>query len=370
MKKLLYITDLDEYVDHSFIAPLFKNYVKQYLIVDIVYFTEFKSDFECCDGHKFTVPSRYKNILLDELNDNDVAVDTYDYIIVRNDITLMKYIVKEQHKYKYKTGYRFSFPKRIAQTKTDIANKQMNFLSAITTKLQTNNESKIINTCDIFLPTSQSMHKEFFPNVHTKTIVFPPGIDPNMLHPNIQHKSKETRFIYIGTLDKIREFETVLEAFSVLENNDWKLTISTRDPQYALELIDKYNNLKDNIQIHNISNRAELLDLIASADVGVALLPDIPIYNTSTPIKVLDYYSSTVPCLMTNAGHSTTLFTDCHDAWFCSFNKNDIKEKLAYIITLSKTAVAEVGIKGQARLLDVRNYEKIAKELSAKLATL
>ena len=60
MQKLLYITDQDEYVDHSFIAPLFEVYLKKYLNVDIVYFTEFKSDFGIKDSHHFIVPSRYK----------------------------------------------------------------------------------------------------------------------------------------------------------------------------------------------------------------------------------------------------------------------------------------------------------------------
>lgn len=80
MKKLLYITDQDEYTDHSFIAPLFETYLKKYLTVDIVYFTEFKSDFERKDAHRFTVPTRYQNVLLDELNRNNVLIDSL-YIV-------------------------------------------------------------------------------------------------------------------------------------------------------------------------------------------------------------------------------------------------------------------------------------------------
>ena len=47
MKKLLYITDQDEYSSHNFIAPLFERYMKEHMFVDIVYFSDFKSDFEC-----------------------------------------------------------------------------------------------------------------------------------------------------------------------------------------------------------------------------------------------------------------------------------------------------------------------------------
>ncbi len=370
MKKLLYITDQDEYMDHSFMAPLFETYLNQYLTVDMVYFTEFKSDFERKGEHRFTVPTRYKNVLLDELNRNDVHIDSYAYILVRNDINIMKHVLKEKNKYQYKTGFRFTVPKRRVQIRCCIAEGENTLLDTVTDKFKTFNETKVINMCDAFLPTSQSMHEAFFPNVTTRTIICPPGIDPNMLHPNIQHEGEEKRFFYAGTLDRVREFETVLEAFSKVPSDSWTLSISTRDPKYALELVRKYKNLEKNIEIHNAKNRDELLDLIAKADIGVALLPDYPVYNTSTPVKIFDYYSSAIPCIMTSSKHTDKIFTDCNDAWFCKFEQNDIKKKLEYIISLSKETIAEVGVKGQKRLLDIRNYEKIAKDLAIQLEEL
>ena len=73
---------------------------------------------------------------------------------------------------------------------------------------------------------------------------------------------------------------------------------------------------------------------------------------------------------MTNSGHTNKIFTDCDDAWFCKFETNDIKEKLDYIISLSKASIVDVGVKGQKRLLDIKNYAKIAKELATKLEEL
>ena len=370
LKKLLYITDQDEYIDHSFITPLFERYLKKYLSVDIVYFTEFKSDFERKDAHRCTVPSRYKNVLLDELNRNDVSIKSYDYVMVRNNIDIMKHVLKEKDKYHYKTAFRLSFPKRTTKIQSDIAKGEINFFNAITDKFKTKNETKIINMCDAFLPTSKSMHEEFLPLVNTKTIICPSGIDPNILHPNIQHEGDEKRFFYAGTLDKIREFETVLEAFSKVASDSWRLSISTRDSQYALEMVRKYKNLENNIEIHTAKNKDELLDLIAKADIGVALLPNIPVYNTSTPVKILNYYSSAVPSIMTNSGHTNQIFTDCKDAWFCEFEVNDIKAKIEYIISLSKEEIADVGVKGQERLLNIRNYEKIAEDLAIQLEAL
>ncbi len=135
-------------------------------------------------------------------------------------------------------------------------------------------------------------------------------------------------------------------------------------------MIEQYKNIKKHITIYHAQTRPELLHLIAEADVGIALLPDIPIYNTSTPVKILDYYSSRIPCLMTNSEHVNTVFTDCNDAWFCKFDKEDIKEKIEYIISLTKEKMAEVGEKGQKRLLEIRNYKKISEDLAIKLEAL
>lgn len=370
MKKLLYITDQDEYVDHSFIAPLFETYLKKYMHVDIVYFTEFKSDFERKDVQRFTVPSRYKNILLPELKRNSISMEGYDFVMVRNDIDIMKHVLRYRDTYQYKALFRFSFPKRSIKISYDTAENRKKLLAQTVHRFKTRRETKIINSCDAFLPTSHAMHQSFRPKVNIPTIICPPAINPAMLHENKQHTGYEKRFVYSGTLDKVREFETVLNAFSKLKSTKWKLFISTRDIPYAQTMLENYPQIKDSIELSNAQTKEALLDLIAKADIGVALLPDIPIYNASTPVKIFDYYSSAVPCLMANAEHIDTIFTDCDDAWFCDFTQEAISQKIEYLLSLSKDEVAKVGEKGQQRLLKTRNYETIAKNIADQLEAL
>ncbi len=370
MTKLLYITDQDEYVDHSFIAPLFEVYLKKYMMIDIVYFSEFKSDFERKDEHRFTVPTRYKNVLIEELKRNDVAIESYDFVMVRNNINIMQHVLKHREKYHYKALFRFSFPKRSVKMCCDKAENKNTLLAEMMHPFKTKNETKIINQCDAFLPTSKSMHQTFLPKVNIPTILCSPAIDSAVLHENQQHTGEEKRFFYAGTLDKVREFETVLNAFSKVKKGKWTLLISTRDTLYAEEMLEGYKHIKDHIKIYNAKTKDALLDLIAKADIGVALLPDIPIYNSSTPVKIFNYYSSAVPCLMTHSSHTHTIFTDCEDAWFCDFTQRDITQKIEYLLTLSKEEVAKIGIEGQKRLLNVKNYETIAKNIADQLEAL
>ncbi len=370
MKKLLYVTDQGEYVDHGFILPLFEKYLKNYFEIDIVYFTEYKSDFERKDEHRFVVPSRYKKSLFNELKSNDIDIDQYSFVIVRNDMAILKHVLEQKVYHNYKLGFRLSFPKRRAKLKLDIARNKATFLDKLAAKFKNSSEVKVINQCDFFIPTSLGMHQEFFPDINITTFYCPAGIDPEKLHENIQHQSDETRFFYAGTLDQLRQFEVVLEGFSKVQNDLWSLTISTQDPLYANELVNTFPSLKDKVEIHNAANKDELLEFIANADVGVALVPDIPVYNTSIPVKTLDYYSSAVPTLMTNSAHANKTFEDNTDAWFCKFDTNDIAKKVESIIALSKKGKATVGQNGQNKLLELKNYKTIAENLAKELESL
>ncbi|MGM0520041.1 MAG: glycosyltransferase [Campylobacterota bacterium] len=367
MNKFLYITDQEEYKDHSFIGPLFEKYLNKHFEINIVYFSSFNSEFEIKDKNKLILPNKCRKNPIKELENNGFTLAHYDFVAIRNDTTILKEVLKERIYYDFKLAFRLSFPKRIAKLQTNEANKKVNFLDVINNKIKTFTETALINECDIFLPTSIQMKNDYFKDVRTRTFVIPSAIDPEVLTENIQHQGVEKRFFYAGTLDKLREFETVLQAFNEIGNDKYKIMISTKDPEYTKNMIEKFSVIKDNIEIYNAKTKNELLDLIAKADIGLAALPNIALFNSSTPMKILDYYSSAVPCLMTKNENNSSIFKDDDSAWMCEFTKDEIKEKLKYIISLSKDEVAQVGVNGQKRLLDVRNYERIAADFAHQL---
>lgn len=367
MSKFLYVTDQDEYTDHSFIGPLFQKYLNRHFDINTIFFSKLKYDIEIKEDGRIIIPEKFSANLLDELEKKGIEIKDYAFIVVRNNTTLLKDILKKKIKYNYKVGFRLSFPKRIAKLQTDEANNKKSFFDIINNKIQTFSEISLINECDIFLPTSFQMKNDYFKDVKTRTFVIPSAIDPDVLHDNIQHEESEKRFFYAGTLDKLREFETILEAFSNIPSENYRLMISTKDPEYLDDMLSSFPNLRNNIEICEIKNREDLLQLIAKADVGLSVLPDIALFNSSTPIKILDYYSSAVPCIMSNNANNASIFEDNVSAWFSDFTEDSIKEKLEQIIKLPKEDVALVGVNGQKRLLAVRNYERIAADLAHQL---
>jgi len=367
MEKFLYLTDQNENKEHSFIGPLFEKYLGKHYKVDIMYFSKTNENFEIKDENRFIMPLKYKNNIIDELAKNQISLGDYKYIFVRNHTAILKEVLSVKKDYNFILGYRLSFPKRIAKLQKDEANNKKSFFDVISNKLKTFSESALINQCDIFLPTSRQMRDDYLKTVKTRTFVIPSAIDPEDLKPNLQHEGNEKRFFYAGTLDKLREFETVLEAFSLVDPSKFKLMISTKDPEYANKLLDTYPSLQESIELYNTSTKAELLELISKADVGLAPLPNIVLFNSSTPMKVLDYYTSTVPCIMTKNENNESIFVDDSSAWLCDFDTESIKDKIEKIISLSKDEVAEVGVKGQNRLLEIRNNERIANDLAHQL---
>jgi glycosyltransferase involved in cell wall biosynthesis len=369
MKKFLYITDREEYTEHNFIGPLFEKYLPRFMDVDIVYFTKYKSFFEKRGG-RFIVPIHEKKDILKYLCENDVDVFKYDYVVVRNIYDILDNIIANKDTYDIKVGYRLSFPKIASKLENAKAENRANILHEIDKKVKSFTRTKMINKCDIFLPTSNSLKDLYCPDVTTKTHIVRSGIDPDKIHSKKSRGDNKIVFAYNGTINKLRDFRTVLEAFSKLEHDNWKLYISTKDKKAAYEYLSNLNLLEDKVEITEAETKDELLNLVATCDVGLSLLPDINIFNTSLHLKTVDYYTAAVPTLMTNSEKNRKTFTDKKDAWLCDFDKESILNKLNEIMETPKEKIRTMGVAGQAKLLEKRDYRKIANDLAKAMETI
>ena len=370
MKKFLYITDREEYTEHNFIGPLFEKYLPKYINVDIVYFSKYKSYFENRgDGH-FVVPLHEKKDILKFLCDNDIDVCKYDYVVVRNMYDILDNILTSRDTYNIKVGYRLSFPKIASKLEHAKAENESNILQEIDKKIKSYTRTKIINRCDIFLPTSKTLKDTYCPEVTTKTHIIRSGIDPEKIHSKISRGDNIIIFAYNGTLSKLRDFRTVLEAFSEIKYKNWKLYISTKDKKIAQEYLANLNLNKEKVEITEAETKNELLALMANCDVGLSLLPDIDLFNTSIHLKTVDYYTTAIPTLMTNSKKNRKTFTDNVNAWLCDFDKKSIINKLSEIMQTPKEKIRTMGTAGQTKLLEKRDYRKIASDLAEAMQSI
>ncbi|WP_294963067.1 glycosyltransferase [Sulfurimonas sp.] len=368
-KKILYITDLQEYTDHGTIGSLFNGYLKEYYDVNIVYFTKFKNSFQH-KGTDYVVPQQYRKEICSYIEGKGVDLSSYDYVFVRNKPDILKDVLCSRGQYGYKVGYRLSFPKNEETFEAHKANNSAGMIETAKNYFTKNSKKHLLSQCDIFMPTSKDMEDIFYADTGVKSYPLPAGLDPARITSHKESEGSKRHFIYVGTLDSLREFEEVLIAFTKVKSDNWHLNISTLDSEFARNVMKRYTSIEDKVSIIRADSYDELIQQVDACDVGIAMLPNVPIYSTSIPAKTMDYYTCAIPSLLTDNVKNRNIFSD-EDAILCNFKNQEIALKLEEIIAMSQDDIVKMGHAGQEKLLShKRNYKIMAKELKEELESL
>lgn len=370
MKRLLYITDQEEYTDHGAIGPLFHGFLKNHMDVNIVYFTRFKDSFQL-KGDDFIVPMKFQGELFCYLEAKGIDINVYDFVFVRNLYDVLKKVLDARSQYRYKVGFRVSVPRTTQVYEAQKLANQGGLISELKKSFANYKTNKLINQCDLFMPMSLRMKDLFYPDVTTKMHILPPGLDPNRIQPYKHTTGEDITFIYIGTVDKLQHFEVILQACQRLERSNWRLHISTFNPDYVRQLILEVPDIAERIKLMHATNLDELMEQIHSCDVGIGLLPNLNLHAAVLPAKVLDYYTCSMPSLITDNARNREIFDDGENAFFCQYDVESIAKKMDEVMELSLDEIAAIGEAGQKKLLQLeRNYEIMAKRLYEDLETL
>jgi hypothetical protein len=369
MKKLLYITDQEEYSEHGTIKSLFHGYLKAYMGVNVVYFTKYKHSFQI-KGDDFIVPDHYSKDIVAYLQRHDVDMAQYDYVFVRNVSHILGTILKYRYQYHYKVGFRTSF------AKTTLAYEEAQMQGAGFFKkwrLRVGNAAKdrLISQVDIFMPTSTQMQRVFYPNVTCKIYPLLTALDPQTISVRPVRHDGIRRFIYVGSLDRLREFEVVLDAFNAIHDLPWHLSMVVHDPEVIQQLVKIYPKIKNRIEILYTDELHRIYEEIQKCDVGLGLLPNRELYNNALSAKVVDYYANAVPALLSINEKNRSIFDEESEAYFSAFETKPITLQLKKLIETDEEILIEAGKKGQQKLLDLeRDYRVMAKKLFDELENL
>jgi len=370
MKKLLYITDQQEYTDHGTIGPLFHGYLKEHMDVNLVYFTKYKHSFQQ-KGDDFIVPEQYKKEICVYLMSKDVDLLSYDFVFVRNMYDVLKTVLDNRADYGYKVGFRVSVPRTTQMHNLAEIDNKVGFLSEFKRKIGNYKTNKLINQCDLFMPNSTKAKKTFYSEVNVETYPLRPGLDPARIQPYLHTSGDDVTFIYVGTVDKIQRFEVILDALSNLKAPNWRLRISTFNPDFVYNLLSEYPQISERIEVLYADGMDKLMQQIHECDIGIALLPELSSYSSSVAAKVMDYYTCGMPALLTDNERNHFLFDEGETGFFSAYETEAITKKLEELMTLSLDEIAKVGEAGQQKLLSMeRNYEVAAKGLFEKLGSL
>ncbi len=365
-RKILFITDQQEYSENGTISTLFDQYLQEYFDVHIVYITKYKHSFQE-KGHHYIVPIDKKDNIVEYLEAKGIDMSLFSVVFVRNKKEVLKNVLENKKRFAYKVAYRVSYPKRYHKLHQLNTASPIGFIKSMLYKKRIVKRDALANQCDLFLPPSIQLQERFFPNIRVESFPVFTGLAPDDLNEHRITDDKIRKFIFVGLLDEMREFHTVLDAFDSLKNENWHLTISTTNKDYINQLVKKYPNLITKISIVSAMSLKELRGQINEHDVGIATLPKNDFYDTVLADKVLDYYTCSIPVLLTSNVKNHSIFTD-EEAIFSDFESSKIADKLDELINTSNEELSIIGNNGQKKLLRLeRNYKILAEHLAEKL---
>ncbi|CAA6807716.1 MAG: Glycosyltransferase [uncultured Sulfurovum sp.] len=363
---MLLITDQEEYSENGTVTTLFDGYLKKYWEIDIVYITPYKHSFQR-KGNHLIVPKKYQNEIIDYLSTgNDLT--QYNFVIVRNKKRVLENVLKYKEKYNYKVGYRISYPKQYHNLELNQSFTPKGLFNRLKYTMKIKKRDKLANLCDLFLPASREAHKVFYPDIKITSFPLFIGLDEDNLRTHTASEGETFRFVNIGTLDTLREFDVVLDAFEKLSLENWHLDIVVDNKEFIRKLLALYPKFKDKVTLHEGVHTLEALkDVVSQNDMGIALLPQNKFHNTVIANKVIRYSGCAVPSLMVNNEKNHSVFSE-DEAYFSDFDVDSISLHLARIMSSSKVELVQKGKNAQEKLLKIRrNYKVLAQELAEEM---
>jgi glycosyltransferase involved in cell wall biosynthesis len=369
MRKLLYITDQEEYSDNGTISSLFDNHLRKYWDVDIVFITKYKHSFQR-KGNHLIIPEKDRNQIITYLSTGSDP-SQYDFVIVRNKKDVLANVLKHKDEFGYKVGYRISYPKKHHALETIKGYSPSAVYKRLLYKRKIAERDNLVNQCDLFLPSSPEAHQEFYPHIHTKSFPIWVGLDPDTIKHHEFTDAQKTIFVHAGSIGPLRNFDVVLDAFEAIKEDEWHLNIITKKKEYINTLMRLYPTIKNRITIHEaVYTVEELREEINKSDVGISLLPHLNFFDTVIADKVISYYDCAIPALMTNNSKNHAIFAE-DEAFFSEFDTQEITKSLKALISMPREKLSEVGNNGQAKLLKLkRNYKILAHDLADTMDSL
>lgn len=181
-------------------------------------------------------------------------------------------------------------------------------------------------------------------NVPADKIAFIPyGTDIDMFNPKIDGSSirkalnVEDKFIvlYAGALGQANDIDTILRAAQRLKENDKIYFVLFGDGKERQRLQNKATEMNlSNVIFAGVRPKKEMPKVIASANVCLAILQDIPMFRTTYPNKVFDYMASGRATVLVIDGITRDLIESSYGGVFVQ--PNDDKGLADTILDLSQ----------------------------------
>jgi glycosyltransferase involved in cell wall biosynthesis len=216
-----------------------------------------------------------------------------------------------------------------------------------------------------------------------KVTYIPYGTDVDMFNPNVDGSSiraklgLENKFVvlYAGALGQANDIDTLLRAAQRLNDNSRIRFVLFGDgkERARLESESKRMNLM-NVIFAGVCPKKEMPFVIASSDVCLAILQDVPMFRTTYPNKVFDYMASARGTVLVIDGVIRDVIQSADGGVFVQPGNDDQLARTILELSNDPQRVKQMGLNARAYLvrhLDRRDKLnetlKLLKNLASRL---
>jgi glycosyltransferase involved in cell wall biosynthesis len=360
--RVLLITDQGPESDHSAIRGIFDRELKKYAECDVVYWDRRLQDPARSNG-RLLLPRRYKH--RGTLRGLRALVDPagYDVVIVRNFFGVLRSILARRDHFGYRVGFWESFPHSFRRVFEARATGRAVWRKTIEYAVKRRLESRLVARCDFYLPITETLKQRFRPTLRTPYLALPMGVDFASIDdaPLPEPVGAQKRFIYAGTVDRLRRLDLIVAAFSTVPQA-FVFDLYTASDNPLVAQIRSAAAADPRIQVRPAKPRAELLRIMRTYDVGVGLIPDSPLYEVSSPTKTLEYYAAGLPVILNPLPEYASLF-NASCAFQCALIEPDIQRTVREILATERATLRAMGRAGREIVKSKRDYAVLAAAL-------
>ncbi len=280
-------------------------------------------------------------------------------------------------KRKYKIPFVFGMYNPIEQTWCKFYFKHKYFWYFIT-RIETYLKLYILHKADLVLPISKWLMEDFVKKgiEKSKMMPLPEGIDPDRFSDaNGDEIRKRYRLedskvvIYVGTLDKLRNLDVLLHAFSKVRANKENvklLMIGDGTDKPNLKMLANELGIVDDVTFTGRVDFPDIPNFIATADIGVSPVPPLAFYKVSSPTKMFEYMALGKPVVANEEiPEQKEVIEESGGGILVKFEAESFAEAIIELLDNQEQA-KEKGIKGYEWVMKNRSYEVMAKEVEKR----
>jgi glycosyltransferase involved in cell wall biosynthesis len=180
---------------------------------------------------------------------------------------------------------------------------------------------------------------------------------------------------YLGTLDKSRQLERVIDALAIVRATSPTACLllignspTPHDEVMLLEYV-RQAGLAEAVRITGWLPSAQAWQLLVAADAAVSYIPRGPLYDVSSPTKLLEYLALGMPAVGNDTPDQVYILQSSGAGWLTASDPAALAQALNEIL-VDPAAARKRAATGPAFIEAQRSYRELAAMLAKRYRTL